>query len=110
MRDACLGGRRNISAGRSQKPELSASPRNLSGAFGKSQHGVIRYNNVLTKSDPEGQFLLMKTTIRRVGNSKASSCQSPLISQLNLGTEVDLDVEGDKIVLRKPRRRARVVG
>jgi antitoxin MazE len=49
----------------------------------------------------------MRTNIRRVGNSRGVILPKPLISQLNLGTEVDLDVEGDKIVLRKPRRRIR---
>jgi antitoxin MazE len=49
----------------------------------------------------------MKTTIRRVGNSKGIILPKSLISEPNLGTEVDLGVEGDKIVLRKPRRRVR---
>ena len=50
----------------------------------------------------------MKITIRRLGNSKGVILPKPLISQLNLGSELDLDVEGDKIVLRKPRRKVRI--
>ena len=49
----------------------------------------------------------MKTTIRRIGNSKGVILPKPLISQLNLDLEVELTIEQDAIVIRKLRRRAR---
>jgi antitoxin MazE len=46
-------------------------------------------------------------TIRRIGNSRGIILPQPLISQLGLGAEVELSVEDESIVLRKPRRAAR---
>jgi antitoxin MazE len=50
----------------------------------------------------------MKVGIRRIGNSRGVILPKPLISQLDLGDSVELTVEKDAIVLRKPRRRVRV--
>ena len=49
----------------------------------------------------------MKTSLRRIGNSHGVILPKPLLSQLNLGTEVELTIEQDAIVLRKPRGRVR---
>lgn len=49
----------------------------------------------------------MKAAIRRIGNSKGIILPKPLLSQLDLSGEVELKVEDDAIVLRKPRKRVR---
>ena len=49
----------------------------------------------------------MKTSLRRIGNSQGVILPKPLLSQLNLGTEVELTIEQDAIVLRKSRGRVR---
>lgn len=49
----------------------------------------------------------VKTPIRRIGNSRGILLPKPLISQLALESEVEVSVEGDAIVLRKPRKRVR---
>jgi len=49
----------------------------------------------------------MKTPLRRIGNSQGVILPKPLLSQLDLGTEVELTIEQDAIVLRKPRGRVR---
>lgn len=49
----------------------------------------------------------MKATIRRIGNSKGIILPKPLISQLNLGTEVELTVEEDAIIVRNPKKHPR---
>jgi antitoxin MazE len=49
----------------------------------------------------------MKTTIRRMGNSQGVLIPKPLIAQVGLDDEVEMTVERDAIVLRKPRERAR---
>jgi len=49
----------------------------------------------------------MKTPIRRIGNSRGILLPKPLLSQLNFGAEVDLEIEQDAIILRKPRNRVR---
>ena len=51
---------------------------------------------------------VVKAFIRRIGNSKGIIIPKPLLSQLNLGSEVELDVENDAIVVRKPKTRVRV--
>jgi len=49
----------------------------------------------------------MKAVIRRIGNSRGIIIPKPLISQLDLSGEVELDLEGDAIILRRPRKRVR---
>jgi antitoxin MazE len=49
----------------------------------------------------------MKTTIRRMGNSQGVLIPKPLIAQIGLQDEVEMTVERDAIVLRKPRESAR---
>jgi antitoxin MazE len=50
---------------------------------------------------------MMKTTIRRMGNSQGVLIPKPLLAQLGLENEVDMEVENDAIVLRRPRHKAR---
>jgi len=49
----------------------------------------------------------MKTTIRRIGNSQGVLIPKPFLTQLGLENEIEMDVEGDAIVLRKPRAKVR---
>jgi antitoxin MazE len=49
----------------------------------------------------------MKTTIRKMGNSRGVIIPKPLLAQLGLEGEAEMAVENDAIVLRKPRRKAR---
>jgi len=44
----------------------------------------------------------MKVTIRRMGNSRGLIIPKPVLQQTGLDEEVELSVEGDCIVLRKP--------
>jgi antitoxin MazE len=50
---------------------------------------------------------LMKTTIRKMGNSQGVLIPKPFLIQLGLETEVEMNVEDDAIVLRRPRSKAR---
>lgn len=50
---------------------------------------------------------LMKTTIRKMGNSQGVLIPKPFITQLGLESEVEMTVEDDAIVLRRPRSGAR---
>lgn len=49
----------------------------------------------------------MKTTIRKMGNSQGVLIPKPFLAQLGLENEVEMNVEDDAIVLRRPRTRAR---
>ncbi|SOE93157.1 antitoxin MazE [Burkholderia sp. D7] len=49
----------------------------------------------------------MKTTIRRMGNSQGVLIPKPILAQLGLEDEVEMEVENDAIVLRKPQKKAR---
>ncbi|WP_028215343.1 AbrB/MazE/SpoVT family DNA-binding domain-containing protein [Paraburkholderia mimosarum] len=49
----------------------------------------------------------MKTTIRRMGNSQGVLIPKPFLTQLGLENEVEMEVENDAIVLRRPRQKAR---
>jgi antitoxin MazE len=50
----------------------------------------------------------MKTTLHRIGNSQGVILPKPLLAQLGLITpELDLTIESDAIVLRKPKAAAR---
>ncbi|HME81979.1 MAG TPA: AbrB/MazE/SpoVT family DNA-binding domain-containing protein [Candidatus Eremiobacteraceae bacterium] len=49
----------------------------------------------------------MRAKIRRIGNSQGVILPKPIISQLDLGPEVEMDVEGDALVLRKARKNVR---
>lgn len=49
----------------------------------------------------------MKTTIRKMGNSRGVIIPKPLLAQVGLDGEAEMAVENDAIVLRKPQRKAR---
>jgi antitoxin MazE len=49
----------------------------------------------------------MKTTIRRMGNSQGVLIPKPILAQLGLEDEVEMEVENDAIVLRKPLKKTR---
>ncbi|MDR5761833.1 AbrB/MazE/SpoVT family DNA-binding domain-containing protein [Caballeronia sp. LZ035] len=49
----------------------------------------------------------MKTTIRKMGNSQGVLIPKPFLAQLGLEKEVEMEVENDAIVLRRPRSKAR---
>ncbi|WP_288830858.1 AbrB/MazE/SpoVT family DNA-binding domain-containing protein [uncultured Paraburkholderia sp.] len=49
----------------------------------------------------------MKTTIRRMGNSQGVLIPKPVLAQLGLENEVEMEVENDTIVLRRPKHKAR---
>ena len=50
----------------------------------------------------------MQTTIRRVGNAKAVLLPGAFIKQIGFDDVVEMTIEGDATVLRKPRRTVRV--
>lgn len=49
----------------------------------------------------------MKTMLQRIGNSHGVIIPKPLLAQLDLAGEIEMTVENDAIVLRKPRPPAR---
>ncbi|NPT60394.1 AbrB/MazE/SpoVT family DNA-binding domain-containing protein [Paraburkholderia elongata] len=49
----------------------------------------------------------MKTTIRRMGNSHGVLIPKPILTQLGLEDEVDMQVEGNALVIRRPQKKAR---
>lgn len=49
----------------------------------------------------------MKLDIIRIGNSKGIRLPKAVLEQCELGDEVELEVRGQEIVLRQPKRRPR---
>jgi antitoxin MazE len=49
----------------------------------------------------------VRTVIHRIGNSRGIIIPKPLLAQLELAEEVEMTVEHDAIVLRKPRSAVR---
>ena len=49
----------------------------------------------------------MITTIRRIGNSQGVLISKPLLQQLGLEDQAEMRVEGDALVLRRPKSAAR---
>ncbi|MGF6758594.1 AbrB/MazE/SpoVT family DNA-binding domain-containing protein [Paraburkholderia sp. GAS334] len=49
----------------------------------------------------------MKTTIRKMGNSHGVLIPKPILTQLGLEDEVEMLVEGDALVLRRPKQKVR---
>lgn len=49
----------------------------------------------------------MKTTIRRMGNSQGVLIPKPILAQLGLENEVDMEIEDDALVIRRPQKQAR---
>jgi antitoxin MazE len=46
---------------------------------------------------------VMLTTIRRLGNSQGILIPKPLLQQIGLEDQAEMSVEGDALVLRKPK-------
>jgi antitoxin MazE len=63
-----------------------------------------RNNIVLTQTIIDDA---MKTTIRKMGNSQGVLIPKPFLTQLGLENEVEMNVENDAIVLRRPRSKTR---
>jgi antitoxin MazE len=49
----------------------------------------------------------MKTKIRRLGNSQGVLIPKPILAQLGLEDEVEMEIENDALVIRRPQRKAR---
>ena len=49
----------------------------------------------------------MKTALHRIGNSQGVIIPKPLLAQIGLSGEVEMSVERDAIVLRRPARSPR---
>ena len=49
----------------------------------------------------------MKTSIRRLGNSRGVIIPKPMLLQLGLEAEAELTLENDAIVIRRPRQAPR---
>ena len=49
----------------------------------------------------------MKVAIRKIGNSQGVVIPKPLLAEAGLGGEVEMTVEGEAIVLRKPAQHPR---
>jgi len=49
----------------------------------------------------------MKTAIRRMGNSQGVLIPKPILAQLGLEDTVEMEVENDSIVLRRPAKTSR---
>ncbi len=49
----------------------------------------------------------MKTTLHRIGNSQGVIIPKPLLAQVGLSGDVEMSVERDAIVLRRPARAPR---
>jgi antitoxin MazE len=45
----------------------------------------------------------MKTTIRRMGNSQGILIPKPILVQLGLEDEVEMTVENDALIIRRPK-------
>ena len=50
----------------------------------------------------------MKVAIRRMGNSQGILIPKPILAQLGLEDEVEMEVKDDALIIRKPRKQARV--
>jgi antitoxin MazE len=49
----------------------------------------------------------MRSALQRVGNSQGVIIPKPLLSQVGLVRDVEIDVENDAIVIRKPKGHVR---
>jgi antitoxin MazE len=49
----------------------------------------------------------MRASLQRVGNSQGVIIPKPILVQVGFERDVDIEVEGDYVVLRKPKRRVR---
>ncbi len=49
----------------------------------------------------------MKATIRKMGNSQGVLIPKPILAQLGLEDEVEMEIENDALVIRRPRNKPR---
>lgn len=49
----------------------------------------------------------MRTKIRRMGNSQGVLIPKPILAQLDLEDEVEMEIQDDALVIRKPRKAVR---
>ncbi len=49
----------------------------------------------------------MRTTIRKMGNSQGILIPKPIVAQLGLEDEVEMEIEDDALVIRRARKRVR---
>jgi antitoxin MazE len=49
----------------------------------------------------------MRASLQRVGNSQGIIIPKPILAQLGFEREVEIEVEKDALVIRKPRHRVR---
>ncbi|HVW48938.1 MAG TPA: AbrB/MazE/SpoVT family DNA-binding domain-containing protein [Trinickia sp.] len=49
----------------------------------------------------------MRIAIRRIGNSQGVLIPKPILAQLGLEDEVEMEVENDVIILRRPQKKVR---
>jgi antitoxin MazE len=49
----------------------------------------------------------MRTTLHRIGNSQGVIIPKPFLTQLGLTSEVEMEIEKDAIVLRRPSEHVR---
>lgn len=50
----------------------------------------------------------MKVTIRKMGNSQGILIPKPILAQLGLEGEVEMEVQDDVLIIRKPRKQVRI--
>jgi antitoxin MazE len=50
---------------------------------------------------------MMRIAIRRIGNSQGVLIPKPILAQLGLEDEVEMEVENDVIILRRPQKKVR---
>jgi antitoxin MazE len=49
----------------------------------------------------------MKAVIRKMGNSQGVLIPKPILAQLGLEDEVDMEIENDALVIRRPKNKPR---
>ena len=49
----------------------------------------------------------MRASLQRVGNSKGVIIPKPILAQVGFEREVEIDIEDDAVVIRKPKRHPR---
>ena len=49
----------------------------------------------------------MKATIRKMGNSQGVLIPKPILAQLGLVDEVEMEIENDALVIRRPKNKPR---
>lgn len=58
----------------------------------------------MTRQSPGNYIVCMKTQIVRIGNSQGIRIPKPFLKQSGIAQEVDIEVQGNQIVLRSMRR------